>query len=74
MCVSVLVIMQIVIVKCLFCWQYKDTGCHDSHCLGSHMWPKDHRPKRSYSHPRSKEEMIPLAEDFIKQYYESKKQ
>ena len=58
----------------LFRSQYKDTGCHDSHCIGSHMWPKEHRAKRLYSHPRSKEEMLPLAEDFIKQYYESKKQ
>ncbi len=38
------------------------------------MNPKDSRPTRPYATPRTKEEIIPLAEDFIKQYYESKKQ
>ena len=54
--------------------QFKDTGCHPTFCKGSHMWPKDHRPKRPFSHPRSPEEVLPLAEDFIKQYFQSKKQ
>ena len=69
LCNSIRIIISIFLLS-----QYKETGCHDSHCVGSHMWPKEHRVKRPYGVPRSKEEMIPLAEDFIKQYYESKKQ
>ena len=38
------------------------------------MNPKESRHKRPYATPRTVEEIIPLAEDFIKQYYDSKKQ
>ena len=53
--------------------QYKDTGCHPARCMGSHLWPKEHKPKRPYGHPRPKHEVTSLAEDFIRQYYEAQK-
>eukprot|EP00731_Ephydatia_muelleri_P022495 Em0015g78a len=49
----------------------KDTGCHPAYCVGSHLWPKETRT-RPYAQPRTREEVWPLAEDFIRQYYESK--
>ena len=53
--------------------QYKDTGCHPARCMGSHLWPKEHKPKRPYGHPRPKHEVTSLADDFIRQYYEAQK-
>lgn len=50
--------------------EYKETGCSDAHCKGSHMQLK---PKRPYGSIRPTEEVLPLATDFIKQYYESKR-
>ena len=42
----------------------KDTGCHPAHCVGSHLWPKEHKPKRPYGHPRPKHKVTSLADDF----------
>lgn len=50
--------------------EFKDTGCSESKCKGSFMQLK---PKRPFGTLRPKEEVLPFAVDFIKQYYDSKK-
>lgn len=54
--------------------QIKDTGCATNNCLGSHIWPKSHRTCKPNGEPRGKEEMKEKAEEYLKQYYDSRKQ
>ena len=51
----------------------KNTGCHNNHCVGSQIWPKEHPHSKPYAPCRPKDEMKEKACEYIKMYFDSQK-